>query len=85
MCIRDSHIPFFGGVEMRCYASLDPVSYTHLDVYKRQALTAVAASRLLGSPENANWQEMAMVMNAFDTNFDGGNEVYACNLSLIHI
>lgn len=40
---------------------------------------AVAASRLLGSPENAEWQELAMVMNAFDTNFDGGNEVYACN------
>ena len=39
----------------------------------------VAASRLLDSPENANWQELAMVMNAFDTNFDGGNEVYACN------
>ncbi|WP_244901214.1 MULTISPECIES: multicopper oxidase domain-containing protein [Paracoccaceae] len=40
---------------------------------------AVAASRLLGSPENAEWQELAMVMNAFDTNFDGGNEVYAVN------
>ena len=39
----------------------------------------VAASRLMGTPENANWQELAMVMNAFDTNFDGGNEVYACN------
>ena len=40
---------------------------------------AVVASRVLGSPENAEWQELAMVMNAFDTNFDGGNEVYACN------
>ena len=39
----------------------------------------VAASRVLGSPENALWQELAMVMNAFDTNFDGGNEVYAVN------
>ena len=39
----------------------------------------VAKSRLLGSPENARWQEMAMVMNAFDTNFDGENEFYACN------
>ncbi len=39
----------------------------------------VAQSRLLGSPENANWQELAMVMNAFDTNFDGENEFYACN------
>ena len=43
------------------------------------ALAAVAASRVLGSPENALWQELAMVMNAFDTNFDGGNEVYAVN------
>ncbi|WP_299847405.1 multicopper oxidase domain-containing protein [uncultured Paracoccus sp.] len=39
----------------------------------------VAASRLLGTPENAEWQELAMVMNAFDTNFDGANEVYAVN------
>ena len=43
------------------------------------ALAAVAASRLLGTPENAEWQELMMVMNAFDTNFDGGNEVYAVN------
>ncbi len=40
---------------------------------------AVARSRLLGTPENAGWQEFVMVMNAFDTNFDGGNEVYAVN------
>ncbi|WP_231555240.1 multicopper oxidase domain-containing protein [Paracoccus sanguinis] len=40
---------------------------------------AVAASRVLGSPENARWQELAMVMNAFDTNFDGANEIYAVN------
>ncbi|MDX1006585.1 multicopper oxidase domain-containing protein [Sinorhizobium medicae] len=39
----------------------------------------IANSRLLGSPENARWQELAMVMNAFDTNFDGENEFYACN------
>ncbi|MBA3516778.1 MAG: multicopper oxidase domain-containing protein [Rhizobiales bacterium] len=39
----------------------------------------VARSRLLGTPENADWQEMIIVMNAFDTNFDGGNEVYAAN------
>ncbi len=39
----------------------------------------IAASRLLGSPENGRWQELAMVMNAFDTNFDAANEVYACN------
>ncbi|MFC0809019.1 multicopper oxidase domain-containing protein [Ensifer sp. P24N7] len=39
----------------------------------------VAKSRLHGSPENAEWQELAMIMNAFDTNFDGENEFYACN------
>ncbi|MBW0368359.1 multicopper oxidase domain-containing protein [Ensifer adhaerens] len=39
----------------------------------------VAKSRLYGSPENAEWQELAMIMNAFDTNFDGENEFYACN------
>ncbi|WP_139110071.1 multicopper oxidase domain-containing protein [Ensifer sp. LC163] len=39
----------------------------------------VAKSRLFGSPENAEWQELAMIMNAFDTNFDGENEFYACN------
>ena len=39
----------------------------------------VARSRLHGTPENARWQEMVMVMNAFDTNFDGENEFYAAN------
>lgn len=39
----------------------------------------VAASRLLGTPENARWQEFVMVMNGFDTNFDEENEVYAVN------
>ena len=38
-----------------------------------------AASRLLGSPENGRWQELIMVMNGFDTNFDGENEFYAVN------
>ncbi|MCB1548837.1 MAG: multicopper oxidase domain-containing protein [Hyphomicrobiaceae bacterium] len=40
---------------------------------------AYAASRLLGAPENAQWQEMIMVMNGFDTNFDDENEFYAVN------
>lgn len=40
---------------------------------------AYAASRLLGAPENAAWQEMIMVMNGFDTNFDDENEFYAVN------
>jgi FtsP/CotA-like multicopper oxidase with cupredoxin domain len=39
----------------------------------------VARSRLLGTPENVEWQEFAMVMNGFDTNFDNENEVYAVN------
>jgi FtsP/CotA-like multicopper oxidase with cupredoxin domain len=49
------------------------------DPAKRPEFADVARSRLLGTPENAQWQEMAMVMNAFDTNFDGENEFYACN------
>lgn len=40
---------------------------------------AVASSRLLGTPENARWQEFVMVMNGFDTNFDDENEFYAVN------
>jgi FtsP/CotA-like multicopper oxidase with cupredoxin domain len=35
-------------------------------------------------PEYAKWQEFVMVMNAFDTNFDGGNEVYAVNSIAFH-
>jgi FtsP/CotA-like multicopper oxidase with cupredoxin domain len=38
-----------------------------------------ARSRLLGTPENAAWQEFVMVMNGFDTNFDDENEFYAVN------
>lgn len=43
----------------------------------------VARSRLLGTPENEGWQELMMLMNGFDTNFDGDNEVYAVN-SIAH-
>ena len=43
----------------------------------------VASGRLLGSAENARWQEFVMVMNAFDTNFDSENEFYAVN-SIAH-
>lgn len=46
--------------------------------------TAAARSRLHGSPENKEWQEFVMVMNAFDTNFDGENEVYAVNTVAHH-
>lgn len=38
-----------------------------------------ARSRVLGTPENQRWQELLMVMNGFDTNFDEENEVYAVN------
>jgi FtsP/CotA-like multicopper oxidase with cupredoxin domain len=44
---------------------------------------AAARSRLLGTAENAAWQEFVLVMNAFDTNFDEENEVYAVN-SIAH-
>ena len=44
----------------------------------------VALSRQLGTPENANWQEFIMVMNAFDTNFDGENEFYMVNTVAHH-
>ncbi|RWL18657.1 MAG: copper oxidase [Mesorhizobium sp.] len=49
------------------------------DPVRHPELADVARSRLLGTPENAEWQEFAMVMNGFDTNFDNGNEVYAVN------
>lgn len=35
-------------------------------------------------PESAAWQEFVMVMNAFDTDFDGENEVYAVNTVAFH-
>ena len=34
--------------------------------------------------EAAEWQEFMMMMNAFDTTFDGGNEVYAVNTVAFH-
>jgi FtsP/CotA-like multicopper oxidase with cupredoxin domain len=49
------------------------------DPAKHPEARDVAASRLLGSRENAQWQEMVMVMNAFDTNFDDENEFYCVN------
>ncbi|MFB6236740.1 MAG: multicopper oxidase domain-containing protein [Halopenitus sp.] len=45
----------------------------------RKELVAEAKSRNHEYPENDEVQELVMVMNAFDTNFDGGNEVYAAN------
>lgn len=49
------------------------------DPERRPEHVEVARSRLLGTPENAGWQELVMVMNAFDTNFDAENEFYAVN------
>lgn len=40
---------------------------------------AAARSRLLGTAENAGWQELMMVMASFDVNDDEKNEVYAVN------
>jgi len=39
----------------------------------------IAKTRNHQYPENEGFNEMVMVMNAFDTNFDGNNEVYAAN------
>jgi len=39
----------------------------------------MAKTRHHASPENAQFNEMVMVMNGFDTNLDGANEVYAVN------
>jgi FtsP/CotA-like multicopper oxidase with cupredoxin domain len=44
----------------------------------------VARSRLLGTPENREWQELLMVMNGFDTDFDNENETYAVNTVAHH-
>ena len=38
-----------------------------------------AAARRPGTSEHARWQELVMVMNGFDTDFDGENEFYAVN------
>ncbi len=50
----------------------DPEKYTGEE-------RAIAASRNHTYPENKEVNEMVMVMNGFDTNFDGGNEIYAVN------
>jgi FtsP/CotA-like multicopper oxidase with cupredoxin domain len=39
----------------------------------------IAKTRNHNYPENGQFQEMFMLMNAFDTNFDKENEVYAVN------
>ena len=39
----------------------------------------IAKTRNHNYPENKKYHEMLMLMNGFDTNFDGDNEVYAVN------
>jgi FtsP/CotA-like multicopper oxidase with cupredoxin domain len=50
----------------------DPEKYSGEEV-------EIAKTRHHQYPENAGVNEMVMVMNGFDTNFDGDNEVYAVN------
>jgi FtsP/CotA-like multicopper oxidase with cupredoxin domain len=64
---RHIHKGLYGGF------IIDPDPARHAD------LETAARSRLLGTPENARWQEFVMVMNGFDTNFDDENEFYAVN------
>jgi len=45
----------------------------------RGAEQEIAKTRNHTYPENAGFHEMVMVMNGFDTNFDGDNEIYAVN------
>lgn len=52
---------------------VDPDPDRHPD----QSMAALA--RRHGTAENADWQELVMVMNGFDTNFDDENEFYAVN------
>jgi len=44
----------------------------------------LARSRHPDSPDSSEWQEFVMMMNAFDTTFDGENEVYAVNTVAFH-
>lgn len=68
-------VPFKRHLHKGLYGAfiIDPDPKRHPEAEK------VASSRLLGSRENADWQEFLMVMNAFDTNFDEENEFYAIN------
>jgi FtsP/CotA-like multicopper oxidase with cupredoxin domain len=45
----------------------------------RDRLVGIAKTRNHEYSENDAVNEMVIVMNSFDTNFDGGNEVYAAN------
>ena len=50
-----------------------------IDGELRRRLVETAKSRNHEYAENDAVNEMVIVMNSFDTNFDGGNEVYAAN------
>ncbi|MCW2245201.1 FtsP/CotA-like multicopper oxidase with cupredoxin domain [Azospirillum fermentarium] len=49
------------------------------DPARHGELADAARSRLLGTAENARWQELMMVMASFDLNGDEKNEVYSVN------
>ena len=49
------------------------------DPKKHPEFAEIAESRLLGTQKNKAWQELVMIMNGFDTNFDDENEFYAVN------
>jgi manganese oxidase len=44
----------------------------------------LAKARHPDYPESEEWQELVMMMNAFDTTFDAENEVYAVNTVAFH-
>ena len=52
---------------------VDPDPKLHVNHQK------MALSRQLGTEQNKGWQELLMVMNGLDTNFDDENEIYAVN------
>lgn len=65
---RHIHKGLYGGF----IVDPDPEKYTGEE-------KEVAKTRNHQYPENQQFNEMLMVMNGFDTNFDGDNEVYAVN------
>ena len=50
----------------------------------RPSAATQAKERHPDHAESQKWQEFVMVMNAFDTNFDSANEVYAINSVAFH-
>ena len=100
MCIRDSHhgdvqnpaeppqsvAPSVVTVHLRC-RNVHPVSYTHLDVYKRQIANgaANALAGKLGEHEVENDQVELMLLELLDSGLAVANAHDPVTLSLIHI